>query len=165
MELSPPLKNEQADHSADIFFWEIFLEGGDPVDATHKAYYPHFVTQHGWLTNPDNVAFDKQGRIWIGTDGQPKAIGFNDGLYAADTTGEGKGETRLFCTVPRGAEMTGPSFTPDCTTLFISVQHPGDGPDANFDAPTTRWPDFTEDMPPRPAVVAITKNDGGEIGS
>lgn len=164
LELSPPLKDGTPDHTADMFFWEIFLEGGDPVNTTHKAYYPHFVSQHGWLTNPDNLAFDPKGRMWICTDGQPKAIGLNDGLYAADTTGKGKGETRLFFTVPRGAEMTGPSFTPDGKSLFLSVQHPGDGEGAGFAAPGTRWPDFSENTPPRPSVVVITKDDGGEIG-
>jgi len=165
LELSPPLANGKPDHGAEMFFWEIFLEGGDPLNTTHKAYYPHFITQHGWLTNPDNVAFDNQGRIWICTDGQPKAIQLNDGLYAADTVGKGRGETRLFMTVPVGAEMTGPSFTPDSKTLFISVQHPGDSDGSDFAKPSTRWPDFAEGLPPRPSVVAVTKDDGGVIGS
>lgn len=165
LELSPPMRGATPDHAADMFFWEIFLEGGDPVNTTHRAYYPHFVSQHGWLTNPDNIAFDAQGRIWICTDGQPKAIGLNDGLYAADTRGKGRGETRLFMTVPVGAEMTGPSFTPDGTTLFVAVQHPGESEQASYANPLTRWPDFREDMPPRPSVVAITKDDGGIIGS
>ncbi len=164
LELSPPLKNGKPDHAAAMCFWEIFLEGGDPLNSTHKAYYPHFVSQHGWLTNPDNLAFDPRGRIWICTDGQPKAIGLNDGIYAADTQGKGKGETRLFMTVPVGAEMTGPSFTPDGKTLFVTVQHPGDTDGSDFTAPSTRWPDFTEGMPPRPSVIAVTKDDGGEIG-
>ncbi len=166
LELSPPLKGDMPDHSADMFFWNVFLEGGDPINPTHHAYYQHYVSQHGWLTNPDNLAFDKQGRIWIATDGQPDAIGMCDGLYAADTEGKGKGSTRLFFNAPRGAEVTGPAFTPDCTTLFISVQHPGDFPlKSTYDAPSTRWPDFRDDMPPRPAVVAITKEDGKVIGS
>lgn len=165
LELSAPLKGGKPDHTADMFFWEIFLEGGDPVNTTHKAYYPHFVTQQGWLTNPDNLAFDPKGRMWICTDGQPKAIGLNDGMYATDTTGKGKGETRLFFTSPTGAEITGPSFTPDGKTLFLSIQHPGDSEGSGFDKPSTRWPDFSKDSPPRPSVVVITKEDGGDIGS
>jgi uncharacterized protein len=61
--------------------------------------------------------------------------------------------------------MCGPAFTPDNRTFFVAVQHPaGDDTGSNYDTPTSRWPDFRDDMPPRSAVVVITKNDGGVIG-
>jgi secreted PhoX family phosphatase len=31
----------------------------------------------------------------------------------------------MFFRVPVGAELTGPAFTPDNESLFLSVQHPG----------------------------------------
>ncbi|HWM44603.1 MAG TPA: alkaline phosphatase PhoX, partial [Burkholderiales bacterium] len=112
---------------------------------------------------PDNVAFDPKGRIWISTDGQEDAGGFNDSLYAAATGGPSRGATRCFFTAPDGAEVCGPEFTPDGKTLFLAIQHPGEG--STYDKPSTRWPDFRPDLPPRGSVLAITKADGGEIGS
>ena len=122
------------------------------------------VSNNGWLAAPDNLAFDPKGRIWIATDGQDDFAGFADSLYAAETSGQYRGITRNFFSCPRGAEVTGPAFTPDGKTLFLSVQHPADEKGSTFDKPSTRWPEFKPDMPPRPSVVAITKTDGGEIG-
>jgi secreted PhoX family phosphatase len=65
-----------------------------------------------------------------------------------------------------GAEMCGPAFTPNSRTLFVAVQPPAaDVEGSSYDRPVTRWPDFSDSMPPRPATVVITKRDGGLIGS
>jgi len=161
IELLPPGK----DHAAKRFEWHMFLRGGNPAVETDDAYYPGPVSEEGWLSCPDNLALDPQGRLWICTDGQDGTTGMNDGLFAADTSGSGYGGTRMFFSGPKGCEVTGPAFTPDGSTLFLSVQHPGDGRGATFENPASRWPDFDPTMPPRPSVLAISKKDGGVVGS
>ena len=128
-----------------------------------RARYPDRSSANGWVAAPDNVAFDPKGRIWISTDGQDDAAGFNDSLYARRDERREARRDALLLQRPRGAEMCGPEFTPDGKTLFLAIQHPGEG--STFDKPSTRWPDFRPDLPPRGSVVAITKDDGGEIGS
>ena len=95
--------------------------------------------------------------MWIATDGQGSR-GRADGLHVLVP---GQGLRRLL-SAPTSAEVTGPVFTPDGATLFVSIQHPGEG--SAFEAPSTRWPDFRPDLPPRPSVVAIRREDGGPVG-
>ncbi len=164
VEMIPPGgEGPEADHTATEFTWDIFLRAGDPDDSSNGALYGQGVSENGWFCNPDNVTFDNEGRIWISTDGCP-GFGFADGLWAADTTGEARAVTKHFFACPKGAEMCGPTFTPDGRTLFVAVQHPGDDKDSTFANPSTRWPDFEEGIPPRPSIVVITKADGEVIG-
>lgn len=165
IEIVPPLVNGKPDHAATECGWEVFLLAGDRANPEHGARYQGSVSSHGWLAGPDNLALDPRGRLWIATDGQQEILGYADSLYAAETSGGRRGITRCFFVGPRGCELTGPYFAPDGRTLFVSVQHPGREDGSNFDKPSTRWPDFKAGMPPRSAVVAITKLDGGEIGS
>lgn len=168
LELVPPALDGKPDHGADRFGWEIFLLAGDPANPDHQARYGGPLSPSGWLACPDNVAFDKLGRMWIASDqgeAQQK-FGIGDGIWACDVEGAGRAVTRMFYRVPTGAEMCGTAFTPDCRTLFVAVQHPaGDDEGSNYDRPSSRWPDFQDGMPPRSAVVAITRNDGGLIGT
>jgi hypothetical protein len=164
IEMTPPGgEGKDADHAAAEFDWSFFIIAGDPTWGSTQ--YGKGTSKNGWFTDPDNVAFDPKGRIWIATDtgASQKKFGIGDGVYAADCGGDGRAVSRCFFRVPADAEMCGPAFTPDGKTLFLAVQHPGEG--SSFDKPTTRWPDFAEGTPPRPSVVAITKDDGGDIGT
>jgi secreted PhoX family phosphatase len=168
VEMIPPGgRGAKADHAADVFRWDIFLMGGDPADPASGAKYGAGVGPHGWLAAPDNVAFDPKGRMWISTDGMPTQASpaRADGLFGTDTEGPGRAVTKRIYGAPSGAEVCGPCFTPDGKTLFLAIQHPGEARGSNYENPSTRWPDFRDDWPPRPAVIAVEKIDGGEIGS
>ena len=160
VELLPP----NGDHAASKFSWKLFLRGGNPAEKDNDAFYGKKLSEQGWLTNPDNLAISPAGHLWIATDGLPKTYKLNDGLFASEVSGEAYASPKLFFTGPAGCEVTGPCFTPDGETLFLSVQHPGDGKESHFAEPVTRWPDFNPDMPPRPSVIAITRKGGGIIG-
>ncbi|MEM0909495.1 MAG: PhoX family phosphatase [Pseudomonadota bacterium] len=156
LELTPPDGN----HNTETFSWDLILVCG-PKDEQGTKYHPA-VSDNGWLACPDNCAFDALGNLWISSDGA-KAFGVADGVWATEVSGEFRGLTKRFLRAPIGAEMCGPFFTPDAENFFSAVQHPGEG--STFDVPSTRWPDFRPDMPPRPSVVVITKDGGGRIGS
>ncbi len=163
---------EGGDFTAASGKWEVLLKCGDPSVAEVGASFSTATTANGWFGMPDNCAIDAAGRLWVSTDGNsPKATGRTDGLWAVDTEGEARATSKLFFRVPVGAEMCGPLFTPDDQTAFVAVQHPADGGDdwegfgrpSYYEDPSTRWPDFKDDMPVRPSVVVITKQGGGKI--
>jgi hypothetical protein len=165
------------DHAADQARWDLLVRAGNPADPEVAAQWHPATSDNGWFACPDNCAIDPAGRLWVATDqggSWPVTSGGADGVYALETAGPGRGMAKAFFRVPVGAELCGPRFTPDGRTLFVAVQHPGsDGTESfagferksSFEDPATRWPDFQEGIPPRPSVVAITKEDGGEIGS
>jgi secreted PhoX family phosphatase len=150
------ITNAANDHAALEGTWTVFLAAGKP-GADVGTLYHRATSGEGWLSCPDNCAFDSKGRMYIATDGAPSAAGVADGLYAVDTAGIGRGLTRLFYQAPAGAEVCGPLLTPDDSTMFVAIQHPGEEAGSTFETPSTRWPDFKDGMPPRPSVVAITR--------
>ena len=171
IEMTPP----EGDHASDTFRWDMLVKCGDPFDPDIGAQWHKDITADGWFASPDNCAIDSEGRLWVATDqgrNWPKTKKA-DGLYALETQGAGRGLSTLFFRCPVGAELCGPTFSPDQETLFVAVQHPGtDGTEfypgfertSTFNDPATRWPDFKPDIPPRPSVVAITRSGGGKIG-
>ncbi|MFC0342126.1 PhoX family protein [Paracoccus niistensis] len=165
---------EGEDFTATTGRWEILLQCGDPSVAEVGATFSTETTANGWFGMPDNAAVDAEGRLWVSTDGNsPSDTGRTDGLWAVDTDGDARGTSRLFYRVPVGGELCGPCPTEDMTTFFVAVQHPGDGGEdweghgrpSYYEDLSTRWPDFDDAMPVRPAVVAITRQGGGRIGS
>ena len=138
------------DHAAETFAWEIFILAGDPEQGA--TYYAGIDVEDfpvSPISAPDNLTFDTSGNIWISTDGNKLDI--NDGLFAAPTEGEQRGQVKQFFSAVPGAEVSGPVFTPDNSSLFLSVQHPGEG--GTYEQPVSTWPGT--DGPPRPSVVVI----------
>ncbi len=171
------ISEDDDDPTATRFRWDVFILCGNPRQArlltslTKASVDPADTYFAGFgdadslspLAAPDNLAFDGAGNLWIATDGARSAgIRANDGVYAVPTEGNSRGQVRQFLSGPRGSEICGPEFTPDSTTLFVGVQHPGEG--GTLQKPVSDWPDRSG-RPPRPSVVAVRKRDAGKIGT
>ena len=157
IELVPPNR----DHSSMTMTWEILLLAGDKAVDANYGIAPLEGAEFGC---PDNLAFDPKGRLWITTDGSTDCFpDLADGFYAIEKDGLLRGQSRRLFLAPIGAEVTGPCFSPDGRSLFLSIQHPGYTDEVEEDF-ITRWPDFDENTPPRPSIVVIRRTDGGVIG-
>ena len=115
------------------------------------------------ISSPDNITFDSRGNLWIATDGQTGTFGKNDGIYAVPVEGSDRGFLRQFLSGVVGCETASLEFSADNETLFVSIQHPGEG--SGLQASSSTFPDGV--IPPRPSVVAVTKVSRGPktIGS
>jgi secreted PhoX family phosphatase len=83
---------------------------------------------------------------------------------AAAAADPAPGDLRRFLVGPRGCEITGWAITDDQRTLFVNIQHPGEGAtDPVCPASQSSWPDFHGR--PRSATIAIRRTDGGTIGA
>lgn len=120
------------------FRWEMMATGGEPS-----------IGGQGFA-NPDNLAFDPKGNLWVVTDMSSdkmnKAVGpkrlekngvpitqsnlrglfGNNSMWFIPTSGPDAGNAYLFAMGPMDCETTGPWFTPDGKDLFLAVQHPGE---------------------------------------
>lgn len=159
------------------------------LDATNDFASPDGL----WFARPSNPSGQINPLLWIQTDdgsftdqtnnqmllALPGRVG--DGGARTITNTDANGATRQQATIvgrtpglnlkrflvgPRNAEITGIDSTPDGRTVFVNIQHPGEGgPTAT---PSSNWPTSQSgpgnNARPRSATIVITKNDGGVVG-
>jgi secreted PhoX family phosphatase len=176
--------------TATAFEWDIFVQCGDtraashvpsakilPVSgynpAGHDAYAGNINDVPGGSADfgaPDGLWFDYYGRLWIQTDqfgdgtGDFQKVGSNTMLCADPNTKE----IVRFLTSPPQCEVTGVAGTPDGKTMFVGIQHPGEEGRAANPTQFSEWPKSQFGGPggrPRSSVLAITRSDGGVIGT
>ncbi len=180
------------------FKWSMVATGGEPAEGGLG------------FANPDNLAIDRGGNIWMVTDistdkynlaipnrqdksGKPvsqsnlRGLYGNSSIWFMPTSGENLGKAYLFGFGPMECETTGPFFSRDQQTLFLSVQHPGEvkgiRKDMAFESRKfamrttngkeftqtrkvpigSNWPSRKPNDSPKPAVVAIRKIDNTAI--
>jgi secreted PhoX family phosphatase len=158
------------------------------LDATNDFSSPDGL----WFARPTNVAGQGTPLLWIQTDDGaytdvtncmmlaaiPGSVGDGgtrtitnslNGAVGSQTTRIGKApgtNLKRFLVGPKGCEITGIDSTPDGRTLFVNIQHPGEGGGpTNI---TSNWPQSQATGSgtgrPRSATVVITKTDGGIVG-
>lgn len=158
-------KDAEYQPSATQFNWDIFLLAGEKGTHTEVAGTTNGVTLNAdnHFACPDGLWFDPRGVLWIQTDmsGDTMHSGpfGNNGMLAADPV---SGELKRFLVGPVDCEITGVVTTPDGTSMFVNVQHPGESSGAG--GFTSHWPDG-EQHRPRSSTIIITRDDGGIIGT
>lgn len=159
------------------------------LDATNDFSSPDGL----WFGLPSNITGRSTPLMWIQTDDGAFTDQTNNQLLVAIPGVVGDGATRSvtsslggttntvttrigkapgtalrrFAIGPKECEITGIYSTPDGTSLFINIQHPGEN--GNATTPTSNWPanqsgTAAPGSRPRSATVVITKADGGVIG-
>ena len=158
-----------ADAAATTFTWSHFVLAGDPAVPGTDARYPS--PQADAFGAPDGLHFDSAGLLWIQTDMSGQAIGKgtyanlgNNALLCADLA---TGSIKRFLTGPNGSEITGCVVTPDRSTLFVNIQHPGETSDSGGARANSAWPDGSEpgSARPRSAIVAVRRRNGAAVGT
>jgi hypothetical protein len=163
-------KEAGEDFTGTSFTWDLFVLAG--TKSSSAVMGKTALNDDNMFACPDGIWCDPQSRLWIQTDmgdigpeqkGPLEPFGMNQMLAADPRTGE----IRRFLTGPWGQEITGVITTPDGTTMFVNVQHPGGhGTPEQFAAGDygSGFPDYNG-TPPRSATLVITREDGGVIGA
>ncbi len=113
------------------------------------------------LSSPDNLCFDQKGNLWVTNDMSPSVINNgdfekfgNNGLFVIPLSGPSAGVVHQVASAPVRAEFTGPFFSPDGKTLFLSVQHPGER-SPSMDILLSHWPGGGTSVP-RSSIIQIS---------
>jgi secreted PhoX family phosphatase len=149
---------KNSDHTNNNFDWNLFVLAGNPVNQEGLNKGSKNINKHNMFNSPDGLKFDTKGGLWIQTDGKYsntgkfQDMGNNQMLLGNSETGE----IKRFLVGPKECEITGLTWSVDKKTMFVGVQHPGEKGNSNFPggAGTT----------PRSSIVAISRDDNGEIG-
>ncbi len=140
------LEEDNSDPAALTFRWSSIATGGEPA------------LGGAGFANPDNIAVDKSGNLWIVTDmstskhnvavpsrtedgevlsgDELTGVFGNNSLWYVPLSGSNAGEIYPFAIGPTECECTGPIFTQDQTTLFLAIQHPGEKNGTRLDLAT-----------------------------
>jgi secreted PhoX family phosphatase len=110
------------------------------------------------FNSPDGLKFDSNGGLWILTDGKYSNRGDfagqgNNQMLLGDTA---TGKIRRFMVGPKECEITGICWSGDHRTMFVGIQHPGEGGNGHFPG--------GGNTVPRSSVIAITRDDDGAMG-
>ena len=169
--------------TATTFSWDIFVQCGDTATALSPASQyigdindtPNGSADYG---APDGLWFDQFGRLWVQTDQQGDGLGdwTNIGANSMVCADPATGVTKRFMTGPIDSEVTGVVTTPDGKSMFVGLQHPGEGaqnpanPTEVSNWPRSQWATNSFGEPivggrPRSGIVVITHNGGEVVGA
>jgi uncharacterized protein len=191
------LEEDDRDPAALSFTWSMLATGGE-------------VAKGGaGFANPDNLTLDKSSNLWVVTDmstskhNQPvpsrvengetltgsdlTGVFGNNSMWYIPLSGDDVGNIYPFAIGPMECECTGITFNDDNSSLFLSIQHPGEENGIRQDMATetrdfqllatdgtafkqqrqvplgSNWPSGKANQPPLPGVVVIRKVNGTEI--
>jgi uncharacterized protein len=139
------LEEATGDAAATSFAFESYLTGGP---------------KHGFSC-PDNLTFGPDSSLWICTDISGSSMGngvhtpfVRNSVVRVEEDAHGTAFVRHFLQAPIEAEITGPTFSLDGKTLFLSIQHPGEGSFEDGKGYTSHWPGGG-DAQPKSTVIGI----------
>ena len=191
------LQEDQSDPAALSFTWSMLATGGEVANGG------------AGFANPDNLTLDKKGNLWVVTDmstsvqneaiptrvkegakltGKDLTGAFgNNSMWYIPLSGENAGKSYPFAIGPMECECTGITFNNNNSSLFLSIQHPGENNGMRQDMAAeardfellatdgtafkqqrqvplgSNWPSGKANQPPLPGVVAIRRLNGSEI--